>query len=511
MARAVLKYGNYSSYLYVDYNFSVSGRSWTLTGGMYFYTGTVNMGSWSNAGSTYLHTNNSGRGLAYTPAGNVYTVVDNFTIATGTYNDNGDAPSVSVGWSWGVNSSWGGYQRPSGTVTMTGSSIGRASFWNDINAYKPDGSTQNGLIFDLRTSDGGVWKNLTNEPGDFTKVKGTTATISNIRPNVTGAHYAKNSVTNNNASSFTWTFNSPNYVVHLYSAWNTHTMTIRRGTGIADITAPAWTWTDNYKTGTVTYGQSFNINASLATGYHWGNWTGSFTTDTQNYTFTIGDQDYDITANGVPNTYTIAYDANGGNNPPSNQTKTYDSNLTLSSDVPTRSNYDFLGWSTDSAATSATYSVGQVLSTDLSSTQDAIITLYAVWRETKPSNLVITGTANGPFEISLNWSATGLNCNYIVYVDETQIYSGTNTSFTYSCAEETTYNIYFTATNAGGTTTSSTISITTPADQAKIRIKKDGVWKKGKVYYKKDGQWIKAKKIYIKVDGKWKINNNYDS
>ena len=79
----------------------------------------------------------------------------------------------------------------------------------------------------------------------------------------------------------------------------------------------------DYKTGTVTYGQSFNINASLATGYHWGNWTGSFTTDTQNYTFTIGDQDYDITANGIPNTYTIAYDANGGNNPPSNQTKTY--------------------------------------------------------------------------------------------------------------------------------------------------------------------------------------------
>ena len=125
--------------------------------------------------------------------------------------------------------------------------------------------------------------------------------------------------------------------------------------------------------------------------------------------------------------------------------------------------------------------------------------------------MAISGTVNGPFEISLSWSATGLNCNYIVYANGTEIYSGTDTSFTYSCAEETTYNIYFTATNAGGTTTSNTISLTTPADQAKIRIKQDGVWKKGKTYYKKDGQWIKAKKIYIKINGQWKINNNYDS
>ena len=78
----------------------------------------------------------------------------------------------------------------------------------------------------------------------------------------------------------------------------------------------------------------------------------------------------------------------------------------------------------------------------------------------------------------------------------------------YNCAEETAYNIYFTATNAGGTTTSNVISLITPADQAKIKIKKDGVWQRGKAYYKKDGQWVKAKKIYIKVDGQWKINNN---
>ncbi len=210
-------------------------------------------------------------------------------------------------------------------------------------------------------------------------------------------------------------------------------------------------------------------------------------------------------------TYKIAYDTNGGSGAPSTQTKTYSNNLTLSSTKPTRSGYDFLGWSTSSSATSATYSAGATLSSDLSTTDGATITLYAVWRETKPSNLSINGTVNGPFEISLKWSATGVNCTYKVYANGQQIYSGSGTSYTYACAEESTYNIYFTAINKGGTTTSSTISLTTPADQAKIRIKKDGAWVKGKTYFKKDGTWVKAKKIYIKVDGKWKINNNYDS
>ena len=66
-------------------------------------------------------------------------------------------------------------------------------------------------------------------------------------------------------------------------------------------------------------------------------------------------------------------------------------------------------------------------------------------------------------------------------------------------------------TNASDTTvTSAALSVTTPADQAKIRIKKDGQWVKGKTYFKKNGQWVKAKKIYIKKNGNWVIGNNYD-
>ena len=45
-------------------------------------------------------------------------------------------------------------------------------------------------------------------------------------------------------------------------------------------------------------------------------------------------------------------------------------------------------------------------------------------------------------------------------------------------------------------------------DQAKARIKKDGVWKQGKVFIKKNGTWIKAKKIYRKVNGSWQVGKN---
>ena len=74
-------------------------------------------------------------------------------------------------------------------------------------------------------------------------------------------------------------------------------------------------------------------------------------------------------------TYTIKYNANGGTGAPATQTKTEDVNITLSSTKPTRSGYKFLGWSTSSTATSATYQPGATYSTNAS------VTLYAVWRK----------------------------------------------------------------------------------------------------------------------------------
>lgn len=88
-------------------------------------------------------------------------------------------------------------------------------------------------------------------------------------------------------------------------------------------------------------------------------------------------------ANWNANVYTIQYNANGGTGAPGNSSKTYDTAITLPSIEPTRDGYDFLGWSTSSTATSAAYTAGSSLSTDLSTTHGATVVLYAVWRELK--------------------------------------------------------------------------------------------------------------------------------
>lgn len=72
-------------------------------------------------------------------------------------------------------------------------------------------------------------------------------------------------------------------------------------------------------------------------------------------------------------TYTIQYNANGGQGAPSNQTKEYGTAVTLSSSIPTRENYNFVGWATSSTATTAAYQAGD------SYAANAAVTLYAVW------------------------------------------------------------------------------------------------------------------------------------
>lgn len=73
------------------------------------------------------------------------------------------------------------------------------------------------------------------------------------------------------------------------------------------------------------------------------------------------------------NTYTVSYNANGGTGAPGNQTKTYGTTLKLSTTKPTRANYNFLGWATSAAATSATHAAGG------NYTANSAVTLYAVW------------------------------------------------------------------------------------------------------------------------------------
>lgn len=74
--------------------------------------------------------------------------------------------------------------------------------------------------------------------------------------------------------------------------------------------------------------------------------------------------------------YTVSYNMNGGSGSIGNQTKWYGETLTLSSTVPTRTNYTFKGWATSQANANAgtvSYQKGA------SYTGNAALTLFAVW------------------------------------------------------------------------------------------------------------------------------------
>ena len=72
-------------------------------------------------------------------------------------------------------------------------------------------------------------------------------------------------------------------------------------------------------------------------------------------------------------TYTVIYNANGGEGGPDPQTKTQKIDLVLSNVVPTKEAYKFLGWAAEANATTAEYLPGSTYSDDKS------VTLYAVW------------------------------------------------------------------------------------------------------------------------------------
>jgi len=93
-------------------------------------------------------------------------------------------------------------------------------------------------------------------------------------------------------------------------------------------------------------------------------------------------------------TYTLTYNANGGNAssvPPPVTNITSGSTVTISSTIPTHSNtsLQFLGWHTSSTATTPQYLPGSSI------VVSANTTLYAVWGSTPPPTYTLSYNANG--------------------------------------------------------------------------------------------------------------------
>ena len=96
----------------------------------------------------------------------------------------------------------------------------------------------------------------------------------------------------------------------------------------------------------------------------------------------------------LPRGYTVAYNANGGSGAPATETKTENVDLILSTTIPKRANYSFIGWSDSPASTAAKYMAGEKYASN------SAITLYAVW---KKNTYTVTYDANGGESVSTEY------------------------------------------------------------------------------------------------------------
>lgn len=169
--------------------------------------------------------------------------------------------------------------------------------------------------------------------------------------------------------SVTWTATGVNNseTRTLYAVWTTapdYTVTVTAGTG-GTVSGG----------GSYTSGSTITLRASAGTGYTFSEWSDGDTNAVRTITVN-GNASY--TATFKPNTYTVNFDANGGEGTMASETFTYDESKALTSNVFTKEGFGFAGWAVSKNATAARYTDGQSVSNLAAS---GTVTLYAVWTE----------------------------------------------------------------------------------------------------------------------------------
>lgn len=225
-------------------------------------------------------------------------------------------------------------------------------------------------------------------PSSQTKYYGKTLKLSSTTPTRTGYTFlgwaTSNTATAANSSYAPGSTYSTNANLNLYAVWETKKYTVaynaNGGSGGPSLQ-------------TKNYGEPLTLSLTTPTriGYTFLGWSTSSTATVADSSYAPG-KTYSTNANlnlyavWEAKKYSVTYNANGGSGAPSSQTKYYEKTLTLRTTKPTRIGYNFLGWSTNSSATTATYQPGDAYTHNMGAT------LYAVWR---PNEYDVCYDANG--------------------------------------------------------------------------------------------------------------------
>lgn len=195
------------------------------------------------------------------------------------------------------------------------------------------------------------------------------------------------------------------------------------------------------------------------------------------------------------NQYSISYNANGGSGAPPTQYYYYGYDTTLSSTIPTRAGYTFMGWSLSNTATEPSYYAGQAWS----GTNASNYTLYAVWERKAYAVTFDAGTngglVNGGITMTVNYTygstlsslPTAIRNNYNFLGWNTRA-NGTGTYITNSTvitSAMTVYAIFEVAANAY-------VKQSGTYRAGMTHVKYGGSYEVGEVYVKRNGTYQKG-------------------
>jgi uncharacterized repeat protein (TIGR02543 family) len=164
-----------------------------------------------------------------------------------------------------------------------------------------------------------------------------------------------------------------------------------------------------------------NGNGLSKTGFIFGGWNtnaaGTGTNHNVGSPFTVPNTNITLyamwTINGTPQTYTVTFNANGGNgNPPGPQRVISGDRIILPSGSSlTRTGFTFEGWNTNSSGTGINYIAGSTYM------PTGNITLYTKWDAHLPAPTGVIATAEAGLRIRVTWTPMSGATSYDVYYE----------------------------------------------------------------------------------------------
>ena len=296
----------------------------------------------------------------------------------------------------------GWYTQSNGTGTKynPGSNYAADQNGGTVNLYAKWTPWTYNIKYDQNVKSTSSSKTVTDMPAAQTKTQEIDVTLSSMTPKRNGYIFAGWSTSANGSveykpgSRFTKDLDSNGASITLYAVWTPWKHTIHYNSNIPT-NAPTGTTTVSNMPGdqTKTFDEKLMISSNKPTrkGYNFAGWS---TSANGNVVYQPG-AEYKNDQNGGTVTlyakwtawkHTFTYDKNvpanskktDVKNMPGNQTKIYDQNLTLQSNVPTRIGYTFVKWTTNKDGTGTAYQPGSQYSYNRDS-DGGTVTLYAVW------------------------------------------------------------------------------------------------------------------------------------